>query len=100
MKTVFWDVTPCSLVEVHYVSENPAVSKINVDDLLPTERRHHFQYLEFKWQHCLTGELQFTGSLNHVCQEYNVGEKFQIIVDAEFVIHQSSNLLLELHELL
>jgi len=35
----------------------------------------------------LTRELQITISLNHVCQEYNVGEKFQITVDAEFVIH-------------
>ena len=45
---VFWDVTQCSLVDVHYVSENPAASIINVDDLLPAERRHHVQNLEFK----------------------------------------------------
>ena len=45
---VFWDVTPCSLVEVHYVSEKFAASIINVDDLLPTEERYHIQNLEFK----------------------------------------------------
>ena len=49
MKILFFsDVTPCSLAEVHYVTENPATPIVNVDELLRNAPRHHVQNLQFE----------------------------------------------------